>query len=378
MGGASVSLRMGSLSREPVSTPGYDATRGQLVAGLDAEVAGSGQPLAVPDLAARSGLGLLSSNSTTGSYLGVPLLSTSNLVTGVLHALDPAPRPMIDEQVRMLTAYGRAISDHLEQRSHTPDCSVEAEEGADIREAVRAGNINPWYQPIIDLTTGKLSGLEVLARRTYPDGHVEGPGAFIPIAEQSDLIVELDFAVLRSALGDLKRWQLRYPAITMNVNMSRRHLDRDDWATGLLDLVKAANVSPEAVHLEITETARPLDLASGGARMRLARSLGFSLWLDDFGTGSSGFQDLVYLPVHGIKIDKFFAARLGNKVGNVLVKALATAAIELGLEVIIEGIERPEQVPVAQNLGCHYGQGFLWSAPVPGSSLDQVLDLHRW
>jgi len=373
MGGACVSLPNGSSTHEPISTPGYDVATGQLVAGLDAEVALRGRPLAVPDLAARSSPESSSSNSTTGSYLGVPLLSSRNLVTGVLHALDRAPRPRIDEQVNMLTAYGRAISDHIEQRSHPPGDQVDDEEVADVAQALRAGNIEPWYQPIVDLNTGRLTGLEALARRTYPDGRVEGPDAFVPIAEQSDLIVDLDLAVLRLALVDLKRWQCLSPGIYLNVNMSGRHLDRDGWAASLLDLVTSADVSPTTVHLEITETARPVDLASAGARMELARSLGFPLWLDDFGSGWSGFRDLLYLPVHGIKIDQFFAAGLGTRVGDVLVKALATAAIELGLKVIIEGIETRDQVAVAQELGCHYGQGFFWSAPVPASSVDQVL-----
>ena len=256
---------------------------------------------------------------------------------------------------------------HLPSEGAGPDV-------ADIAQAIRAGDVTPWYQPIIDLSTDKIVGLEALARRHYPDGRIEAADAFVPIAERSDLIVDLDLAVAGRALKDLKWWQRDYPALRMSINLSGRHLDHRDWVTRISHLAATSGVSPSTVQLEITETARPAHSASGDARIQLARSLGFSLWLDDFGSGWSGLRDLLRLSVDGIKLDQSFAAALGTKVGVVLVRALTTAATELGLKVTVEGVESPEQATLARELDCHYGQGFFWSRPVPASVVGQMLN----
>ena len=244
---------------------------------------------------------------------------------------------------------------------------------ADIAQAIRAGNVVPWYQPIIDLSTDQIVGLEALARWQHPDGRAAAADAFVPVAERSDLIVDLDLAVARRALNDIQRWQEDHPALRMSVNLSGRHLDQDNWVTGIDHLASTSGVSPSTVQLEITETARPAYSVAGADRMQLARSLGYSLWLDDFGSGWSGLRDLLRLSVDGIKLDQSFAAALGTSVGNVIVRALTTAAIELGLKVTVEGIETAAQAALAREFGCHYGQGFLWSRPVPASGVDHLL-----
>jgi EAL domain-containing protein (putative c-di-GMP-specific phosphodiesterase class I) len=373
MAGASVLVQMGSVTYRPITSPGYDQARGDLVAGLDAAVAGSRRPLAVPDLADQSrqtspALGWLS-----GAYLGVPLLSARNTVAGVLHVLDPEPRPTLDRHSGLLSAFARAIGDHLELHAGSDTADLDDELVADVAQAIRGGNIAPWYQPIVDLSTGKIIGLEALARRSYPDGRIESPAAFVQIAERSELIADLDVTVARIALNDLKRWQQTNPALSMSVNLSGRHLDQDGWAAGYVDLATASGVSLSSVHLEITETARPANSVFAGAQMRLARSLGFSLWLDDFGSGWSGLRELLELPVDGIKLDLSFAVALGTRVDDVLVRALTTAATELGLKVTIEGIETREQATLARELGCDYGQGFFWSAAMPASGVDRLL-----
>ncbi len=245
---------------------------------------------------------------------------------------------------------------------------------ADIAQAIRAGNVAPWYQPIIDLNTDKIVGLEALARWHHPDGRVAAADAFVPVAERSDLIVDVDLAVAGRALNDLQRWQEEHPALRMSVNLSGRHLDQDNWVTGIDHLAATSGVSPSTVQLEITETVRPAYSVAGADRMQLARSLGYSLWLDDFGSGWSGLRDLLRLSVDGIKLDQSFAAALGTNVGNVIVRALTTAAIELGLKVTVEGIETSAQAAIAREFDCHYGQGFLWSRPVPASEVDHFLN----
>jgi EAL domain-containing protein (putative c-di-GMP-specific phosphodiesterase class I) len=370
---AGVSLYVGSMTVGPITSAGYDRALGDLVAGLDAAVVDSGRPLAVPDLADRSAQMAATPNPTSGAYLGVPLMSSDNSVTGVLHVLDREPRPMVDGNVSLLSAFGRAICDHLELRAQVDAAEPDDERVADVAQAIRAGEIVPWYQPIVDLSTGRVVGLEALARWSHPDGRIESPAVFVPIAERSDLIVDVDLAVAGRAMNDLQRWQRTHPALQLSVNLSGRHVDSDDWVTVIAGLATQSGVAATTVHLEITETVRPVPSVAGVARMHRARSLGFSLWLDDFGSGWSSLCDLLHLPVDGIKIDRSFAAALGTKVDNAVIRALTTAAAELGLMVTIEGIERREQAALARDLGCHRGQGFLWSVPVPGPRVDHLL-----
>ena len=185
-----------------------------------------------------------------GAYLGVPLLGRGNTVTGVLHVLDRDPRPTVDRHAALLAAFGRAISDHLELRALSRPPDGDDQQAADIARAIRAGRIVPWYQPVADLSTGKIIGLEALARRILPDGRIESPAVFVPIAERSDLIVDLDVAVARVALKELKEWQRTNPALTMSVNLSGRHLNQDDWVARPVDLGSDAGVSPTTVQIE--------------------------------------------------------------------------------------------------------------------------------
>jgi len=266
------------------------------------------------------------------------------------------------------------VTGHGDLHAHSEATDPDDQAVAAVARAIHAGEVVPWYQPIVDLSTTKVVGLEALARRHCPDGRIEAADAFVPIAERSDLIVDLDIAVAGRAMNDLQRWQRDHPALRVSVNLSGRHLDHDDWVRRIGRLAATSGVSPSTVQLEITETVRPAHSVAGAARMQLARSLGFSLWLDDFGSGWSGLRDLLHLSVDGIKLDQSFAGALGTRVGNVVIRALTTAAIELGLKVTVEGIESPEQAALAREFDCHYGQGFLWSRPVPASGVDHLLN----
>jgi EAL domain-containing protein (putative c-di-GMP-specific phosphodiesterase class I) len=137
-------------------------------------------------------------------------------------------------------------------------------------------------------------------------------------------------------------------------------------------IVRNARVSPANIDLELTESARPTEHDAGRRMIEAIRAQGFRVWFDDFGSGWSALQDLVLFPVDGVKIDRSFAAELGTRADTVI-RAVTTAAHELGLKVTMEGIESSEQAVLARDLGCHYGQGFLWSAPVPAKSLPKLL-----
>jgi EAL domain-containing protein (putative c-di-GMP-specific phosphodiesterase class I) len=243
----------------------------------------------------------------------------------------------------------------------------------DLAEAITSGAIVPWYQPILDLSTGKIVGVEALARWARPPEKTEPTAEFVEVAENSDLIIDLDRAVMRQALADLGRWQTVHPGLRLSLNLSGRHLDRDDWLTALGHAARTAGVSPAHVILELTETLRPDRRDAGAYLLRQARALGFAIWLDDFGTGWASLYDLVHLPVTGLKIDRCFTEELGRPAVDAVVKALVGIADELGLDVIIEGISAKEQASYAHGLGCRYAQGFLWSPAVPAAELPALL-----
>ena len=239
----------------------------------------------------------------------------------------------------------------------------------DLARGLERGEVVPWYQPIVDLVTGEVVGVEALARWRRAPGVVEPPSVFIPVAERSDLILDVDLAVLRRAFVDLGGWQASRPDFWVTTNLSTRHLGRDVWLEQLQDAAAVAGVDPTTVILELTETAAPSDVTGGRAVVEAMRGLGFHVWFDDFGSGWSALTDLSRFTVDGIKIDRSYADQLGTRTGEVVIAALVSAAVDLGLSVTIEGIETPTQYERARNLGCHFGQGYLWSRPVPPAAV---------
>ncbi len=157
------------------------------------------------------------------------------------------------------------------------------------------------------------------------------------------------------------------------MNLSGRHLDQEDWVDQVRLLAAGADLDPSAITLELTETVRPSGPGLTAETVTQARDAGFQVWFDDFGTGWASLQELVAYPLDGIKIDRSFAAQLGRHVDDTVVRAMTTAATELGLEVTMEGVETREQAIMARELGCGFGQGYLWSRPLPAARMEALL-----
>ena len=249
--------------------------------------------------------------------------------------------------MRTLVEFGRLVVDQLDARDperdpdlehpvDQPDAAV-----AEIRAGLAAGEMIPWYQPVVALDTQQVIGVEALVRWHRGNGVIEQPATFLPLAERSDLIIDIDREILRQAFRDLAGWQLTNPAFRVSVNLSGRHLDRVETLAELDLLAQRAGVSPGTVDLELTETARPHDLEVGAAAIARLRDRGYSVWFDDFGSGWSALQDLIRFPVDGIKLDRAFAEQLGSPVADAVVGALAAAAAQVGLKITIEGIQEP-------------------------------------
>jgi EAL domain-containing protein (putative c-di-GMP-specific phosphodiesterase class I) len=330
--------------------PPSDGVAGR-VADASRAVARTGRPTEGPDL------------------LSVPIRSGAG-VSGALTLAGrlAAPRP---DALELLSAFAQVLTDLLALLARVPGRLEPDVRTAVIADALAAGEFVAWYQPIVHLSTGQLVGFEALARWEQASGELAMPSAFIDVAEQSDLIVDLDLAIAARACRDVARWHEARPDLRIGLNLSARHLDDPGCDTRLHGVVLAAGLAPRNVDVELTETARPSDAAQGAETLTRLHSQGYSIWFDDFGTGWSELQDLVSLPVDGLKIDRFFAEALGTR-ADAVVRAMTTAAREMGISTTIEGISRPEHRERAIALGCDLAQGFLWSPAVPAATIDRV------
>jgi EAL domain-containing protein (putative c-di-GMP-specific phosphodiesterase class I) len=335
----------------------------------------TGAPLAVENAVSEPHFARLRSvgSGEIGTYIGIPLLGRESLIVGTVCVIDPRARSVSADQLDRLGEFGKIVEDQLdlirrlkEQRQSGVGATTA------LSRAIRLGEIVPWYQPVIELSTGRTVGYEALARWEHPGGRVDEPDTFVPLAEDSDLIIDLDLAVMRTALRQLELLQRSEPTVRMSVNLSGRHFHHDDWFTGICDVVADSGVAPQDVDLELTETTQIAATFCDGAVVQQLRDHGFRVVLDDFGTGWSTLEYLLRLPASGIKIDRAVTAALGSTIGNALTRAVTGLAGDLGLVTVIEGIETAEQADLARGLGCDLAQGFIWSAPMPAGDLSSA------
>lgn len=331
------------------------------------------EPVAVPDAAHDprfAGLDIVR-HGEVGSYIGVPVRGRESDVVGSLCVYDPAPRAISDEQVARLQDFASVVEAQLDLlRRRSEDRAPNTDETRDLVAALQTGEIRPWYQPVVELASGRRSAYEALARWTH-DGVTREPTGFVRCAEDSDVVVDLDLALLRQSVNDLSRWLTVRPDLLLNVNVSTLHLEIDGGVRVLDQLVRAAGVPPTSLCIELTETRPVSDLAGARAAVNDLRSLGYSVLLDDFGSGWSSLDWMLQLPVTGIKVDQSVGSRVGGTVGDAVLRAVVAMARELDLVVTIEGLDSAEHVAAARALGCRYGQGFHWSPPVPPAELTE-------
>jgi EAL domain-containing protein (putative c-di-GMP-specific phosphodiesterase class I) len=240
----------------------------------------------------------------------------------------------------------------------------------DLRQAVAAATIAVYYQPLVDLTSGRIVGFEALARWPHPTRGLVSPGLFIPLAEETGLIVPLGRAVLRAACQQLRTWQAQYPTSTppcLSVNLSARQFRHPDLVADIAAILAETGLPPGQLHLEVTETVAMAQAETAGATLAALRGLGVRLAIDDFGTGYSSLAYLQRLPVDTLKIDRvFFRDGAHNRA---IVRAVTALAHGLGLVVTAEGLETAEQVAGAQAAGCDQGQGYYFARPVPAEKV---------
>ena len=232
--------------------------------------------------------------------------------------------------------------------------------------AITRQEMRVFFQPLVDVATGEPVGAEALARWAHPTDGIVTPDAFIKLAEESGLIVPIDLAVMEQATLQCARWPLRSDGIplTVSANLSVHHLRHPGLLSHVRDVLDGSGLQPSSLCLELTESVLLEDVDRHIQTLLELRELGVRLAIDDFGTGFSSLTYLKRFPVDVVKIDRSFVAGLGTDVSDTaIVRSVIELAHALSLQVVAEGVERPDQLAALRSLGCDLAQGYLFAPP---------------
>ena len=293
------------------------------------------------------------------------------------HTVGMTPNDMLrdaDAAMYRAKARGRDCVEAFEVGGHEHGVQALRTAG-ELRRGIERGEIVPYFQPIVDLESGRVLGYEVLARWLHPDRGMLPPSEFLPLAEETGLLIELGARILRDSLAQLAQWRAAghaFSKCTLSVNVGTRQLIDPNFHNVVVDALAETGIDANSLWLEITETALLADVKAATVALRDLRSLGLHLSVDDFGTGYSSLTYLKRFPVEAIKIDRSFVAGLGLEAEDTtIVEAVVRLGQALGLHVVAEGIESPLQLSRLRDLGCDRGQGYLFGRPRPAALIER-------
>jgi EAL domain-containing protein (putative c-di-GMP-specific phosphodiesterase class I) len=264
---------------------------------------------------------------------------------------------------RSYEIFDQAMRAHAENQLWTANALHRAIEGDELRLV---------YQPIVELGVGEVVGAEALVRWEHPERGLLTPDSFIPVAEDTGLIVPIGEWVLKEACRQALSWEHQVPTglpLRMSVNLSARQLAHGDLARTVDETLQAAGLDPSVLILEVTESAVMEDTEMAIGVLRQLKAIGVGLAIDDFGTGYSSLAYLQRFPVDILKIDRSFVGALHTPEGRAIVEASITLAHALGLSSVAEGVETLEQVAWLQTLRCDTAQGYHFARPMPAKDL---------
>jgi diguanylate cyclase (GGDEF)-like protein/PAS domain S-box-containing protein len=251
----------------------------------------------------------------------------------------------------------------------------------DLRQGLEEGTLVPFFQPIVDLEGTGIAGVEALVRWHHPQRGWIPAEEFVPIAEESGLISQIDTMMMEQSLRWLSHWQHTIPVhknLTLTVNVSSRRMLEADFVTHLRSVLAETRVAPDTVILEITETVLMPGEGAPLQRLYSLANLGLRLYVDDFGTGWSSLTYLRNLPVHGIKLARDFVIELPDPQAMSLVRSIKDLVVTLGLgESVAEGVETDTQRQALRELGYHLGQGWYFSRPLAPRNVTELLQTTR-
>ena len=274
---------------------------------------------------------------------------------------------------------GRSRFVIFDERMRT-EAAARLEIESSLHRAIERGELQLNYQPVIEIATGRIDGVEALVRWEHPQQGLLKPSSFIPLAEETGLIVPVGAWVLHEALRQWSVWR-RYSdgePRTLAVNLSARQLRDPNLAATVRQALARYGVSPWELCLELTESSFMEDVESHGRTLAELRAFGVQLAIDDFGTGYSSLTYLQRFPVTILKIDRSFVRGLGRDASDeAIVESVIHLAHALGLRVVAEGVETPDQLAALHRLGCDVAQGYYLGRPVPAAEIDGLLSPER-
>jgi EAL domain-containing protein (putative c-di-GMP-specific phosphodiesterase class I) len=245
----------------------------------------------------------------------------------------------------------------------------------ELRRALAHGELRVYYQPEVEIDTGQLAGMEALVRWEHPERGLISPSEFIPVAEESGLILPIGRYVLFEACRQAKFWEDKYKApLLVSVNLSGRHFQQATLLDEVAEVLQKTGVNPSHLILEITETVAMAGAESTIEILTKLKSLGVLLAIDDFGTGFSSLSYLKRFPVDLLKIDKSFVDGVAlNDNDRAIVEAIVALGHALGMKLIAEGVETVEQLDELRLLGSEIGQGYYFSKPLSDQGMAGVI-----
>ncbi|MEZ0537157.1 EAL domain-containing protein [Caldicellulosiruptoraceae bacterium PP1] len=244
-----------------------------------------------------------------------------------------------------------------------------------LRLAIENDEFEMFYQPIVDIKTLNISGVEALVRWINPDRGIIAPSEFIPIAEETGLIIYIGETIIKKSLKQLSIWnQKGINNIKLSVNISAKQFMQKDLITKIIDNISSSNIRFEDFEIEITESIAMGDIEYSSKMIKTLFEKGISIAIDDFGTGYSSLNYINKLNINRIKIDRSFTSGLEyDKESRTIVEVIVYLAHKLGLKVVSEGIESRFQYNFLKELNCDYGQGYLFSKPLPANEIEKLL-----
>jgi EAL domain-containing protein (putative c-di-GMP-specific phosphodiesterase class I) len=263
-------------------------------------------------------------------------------------------------------ALGRGRSEvfDLEMRVHAMS-RLELE--SDLRNALEQRAFSVFYQPIVSLATNRIVGFEALARWRHPQRGIVAPADFIPLAEETGLIIPIGQWVLQEACRQMRAWQMQFPQeppLTISVNLSTKQFAQADLIENVTAILDETGLAAQSLKLELTESLVVEDSQTASQMLERLREIGVQVQIDDFGTGYSSLGYLHHLPIDTLKIDRTFISRIGvNGNGGEIIRTILTLAHDLGMKVIAEGVETADQLAKLRGLDCEFGQGYLFAKP---------------
>jgi len=246
----------------------------------------------------------------------------------------------------------------------------------DLRKGIEKSEFLVYYQPIVSLKTGAVVAVEALSRWERPNG-IAMPSEFIPVAEETGMILQINHQLLRESCRQVRRWQEEFSdhsGLRLNVNVTAKQLAEPDLSAQIDGILRETNLAPDSVDVEITENIAMLDAGRSSQILSEMSALGMHVSIDDFGTGYSSLSRLHRFSVDSLKIDRSFIFNMDlDEDSREIVRVIIVLAHNLGLRVTAEGIENRDQMKILTELGCDCGQGYLFSKPVAAENIQEML-----